>query len=184
MSHQEYSPNNQTTVRFTKGNGLLPTKIQQDIRDHLDFLYGSQASLKIFPRLVEILQAHHQEYDTPRQTSRLSHEDVILITYADQIQTPNEMPLETLANFITRYLHGLVNAVHILPFYPYSSDDGFSVIDYRRVNSDFGSWDNIQQIGISFRLMVDAVINHISSKSAWFQAYLQDMPPYSNLKAR
>jgi sucrose phosphorylase len=88
------------------------------------------------------------------------------------------MPLQTLTRFSERYLSGLVNGIHLLPFFPYSSDDGFSVIDYRAVNPAFGSWDDISQLGRGFRLMFDAVINHVSAQHEWFKAFRRDDPPY------
>jgi sucrose phosphorylase len=102
----------------------------------------------------------------------------MLITYADQLREPDRPPLQTLTGFCERYLTGLVSSVHILPFYPYSSDDGFSVIDYRAVNPEFGSWEHIAGLGRSFRLMFDAVINHASVQHEWFQAFLRDEPEY------
>jgi sucrose phosphorylase len=56
----------------------------------------------------------------------------------------------------------VVNGVHLLPFYPYSSDDGFSVIDYKQVNPALGVWDDVARVGQNF-LMFGSVINHISA---------------------
>ncbi len=104
--------------------------------------------------------------------------DAILITYGDQLHEPDRPPLRTLAEFCDRYLRGVVSGIHILPFYPYSSDDGFSVIDYRAVNPALGTWDDVARVGQHFRLMFDGVINHISAHSAWFQAFLRGEPAY------
>jgi len=75
------------------------------------------------------------------------------------------------------YMKGVVNSVHILPFFPFSSDDGFAVIDYKKVNKELGDWDNIKGIADQFKLMADLVINHISSKSEWFQQYINGEEP-------
>ena len=72
----------------------------------------------------------------------------------------------------------MVDDIHLLPFYPYSSDDGFSVIDYKQVNPALGTWDDVARVGQNFHLMFDGVINHISAQSAWFKAFLQDDPKY------
>jgi sucrose phosphorylase len=68
--------------------------------------------------------------------------------------------------------------VHILPFFPFTSDDGFAVTDYEQVNSKLGDWADINRIGDEFRLMSDLVLNHMSSQSKWFNEYLQGHPPY------
>ena len=104
--------------------------------------------------------------------------DAILIAYPDQVRQAGEATLQTLRRFCRRHLSGVLNAIHLLPFYPFSSDDGFSVIDYRGIAPGLGGWEDIRSLGTSFLLMFDAVINHISAESAWFQAYLQDEHPY------
>ena len=89
---------------------------------------------------------------------RWSEKDSILITYANSIQTPGEIPLQTLSAFLEDNLHGTINNIHILPFFPYSSDDGFSVIDYRLVNPDWGDWQDIARIAGKFDLMVGGMV--------------------------
>ncbi len=79
-----------------------------------------------------------------------------------------------------KYMKGVVNTIHILPFYPYSSDDGFAVIDYKKVNEDLGNWDDIKGISDQFNLLVDLVINHISSKSEWFKQHIKGEQPGCN----
>jgi len=111
---------------------------------------------------------------------RWSEKDSILITYANSIQTPGEIPLQTLSAFLEDNLHGTINNIHILPFFPYSSDDGFSVIDYRLVNPDWGDWQDIARIAGKFDLMVDLVINHCSRENLWFFDYIANNEPYSD----
>jgi len=94
------------------------------------------------------------------------------------VQLPNEKPLQTLRAFCEQYLANVVNGIHILPFYPWTSDDGFSVVDYRKVDSNLGAWEDISSMQSHFRLMFDGVINHISAQSEWFKAFLQDDPHY------
>ncbi|HLO29865.1 MAG TPA: alpha-amylase family glycosyl hydrolase [Anaerolineales bacterium] len=150
------------------------------IRSHLSALYGRSAGDEAFDRLRAILGRYHHLPVSPAEgTDRsLSERDMLLITYADQLHEADTFPFETLANFCEQYLSGLVNSLHLLPFFPYSSDDGFSVIDYKAVNPAFGSWDDVARLGRSFRLMFDAVINHVSVQHEWFQAFLQDDPHY------
>jgi sucrose phosphorylase len=96
------------------------------------------------------------------------------------IQREDEPPLETLYRFLRDHTPDALRGVHILPFFPYSSDEGFSVIDYRRVNSDLGNWEHVETIAGEFRLMADVVINHVSSQSMWFQGFLAGRQPYSD----
>jgi len=149
------------------------------VRSHLVALYGQSLGDDTLRRLRAMMDGYRglpifqQEAD-----SLLSEGDSVLITYADQLSEPDRFPLETLSRFCEGYLSGLVSTVHILPFYPYSSDDGFSVIDYRAVNPQFGDWNHIARLHQNFRLMFDAVINHASVQHEWFQALLRDDPHY------
>ncbi|MFB5662679.1 alpha-amylase family glycosyl hydrolase [Alteribacillus sp. HJP-4] len=104
----------------------------------------------------------------------------MLITYGDQIREPGEKPLASLHSFLNRYVSDIVSAVHILPFYPYSSDDGFSVIDYYSIDPALGGWEDVRGLSSDYSLMFDAVINHISAKSTWFEGYLHGDARYRN----
>jgi sucrose phosphorylase len=114
----------------------------------------------------------------PRE--RLTEKDVVLITYGDLLHAPGKRPLEVLAEFAGRFGRGFVNTIHLLPFFPYSSDRGFSVIDYDEVDPRLGSWEDIEQLGRRFHLMFDGVFNHVSAKSAWFQSFLNGRPGYQD----
>jgi glucosylglycerate phosphorylase len=156
--------------------------VAERIKEHLDFLYGEEGA-RLFPeiksRLQEFKRRNSHIRSKPTSQIELSEHDAILITYGDQIREPGRPPLHTLAEFLKRRLHGVFSGVHILPFYPYSSDDGFSVIDYYAVDEALGDWEDIREIGLGFRLMFDAVINHISQHSSWFQAFLRGEAPYT-----
>lgn len=106
-----------------------------------------------------------------------TQKDAMLITYGDMVHAPDERPLVTLRRFLAEYLGGAVNTVHVLPFFPYSSDDGFSVIDYLQVNPELGTWEDIEAIAGDFRLMVDVVLNHCSRQSRWFRDYVGGISP-------
>ena len=103
----------------------------------------------------------------------LCEDDAILITYADSIRKKEEKPLCTLHRFLADHVKSAVTCVHILPFFPSSSDEGFSVIDYREVDPEFGTWEDIRNIGREYRLMADLVMNHVSTRSQWFQGFLR-----------
>ena len=162
---------------------LIPM-IQPDlstVHSHLLALYGQSVGEETLERLRLILNGYQgPPAFSGEGNSLLSERDSILITYADQLREPHVFPLRTLTDFCEGYLSGLVNCIHILPFYPYSSDDGFSVIDYREVNPEFGHWGHISHLSRNFRLMFDAVINHASVQHDWFQGFLRDDPRYRN----
>ena len=147
-----------------------------NLTDHLTFLYGADKSPQYFERVQKIMEGYRGRI--PAHDASLTERDSILITYGDQVQMPGENPLQTLSAFCRQNLTGVVNGIHILPFYPWTSDDGFSVVDYRKVDPDLGDWDDISSMQSHFRLMFDGVINHISSQSDWFKAFLNDDPHY------
>ena len=107
-----------------------------------------------------------------------SQGDALLITYGNSIIDGAHKPLDLLNDFLHRYLRGTVNGVHVLPFFPYTSDDGFAVTDFRAVNPQLGDWSDINRIAGDFKLMSDLVLNHVSSQGAWFNAYRQGQAPY------
>lgn len=142
---------------------------------HLTFLYGGNLSTRLLERTQNLIEAYRPRIQ-PR-SGELTQRDSILISYGDQVQAQNEKPLKTLKRFCDLYISGVVSGIHILPFYPWTSDDGFSVTDYRQIDPALGDWDDVSAMQ-NFRLMFDAVINHISSQSEWFQKFLQDDPHY------
>lgn len=148
---------------------------------YLADLYGAERAPEIAARLEALIAHHRSALPTPARPGRqvaLDERDALLITYGDQVTAPGEAPLHTLTNVCEQRLTGLVSGVHILPFYPWTSDDGFSVVDYRAIDPALGTWADVRALGRRFRLMFDGVVNHISAASAWFQAFLRDEPKY------
>lgn len=112
------------------------------------------------------------------------HRDVVLITYADQVRAPGVSPLKAQHEFLTdNQLDDLIRCVHLLPFCPSTSDDGFSVADYLAVDPDFGTWEDINRLGQDFDLMYDLVLNHSSQKHDWFQQFIADNPEFADFYA-
>ena len=158
--------------------------MNERVTSSLSAVYDGEAVQTILRELtpkIERFRTAHPELNrmSDVRQSGFCERDVVLITYGDQIQEPGQAPLRTLDEVLAKRIGGLINTVHILPFYPFSSDDGFSVIDFTAVNPPLGDWDDVQRMGAHFRLMFDAVINHISQASDWFQAYLRGEAPYS-----
>lgn len=151
---------------------------ENHIRNQLDYLYGDQSE-QIWLEINKIIKEFRiRNRVLPSDKFHLTEKDAILITYGDQFQESKRSNLQSLNNFLEQYLGGAVNRIHLLPFYPYSSDDGFSVIDYRQVDPEIGTWQDIHQLSQNYQLMFDAVINHISRESSWFQEFLQGELPY------
>jgi sucrose phosphorylase len=133
----------------------------------------------------EVFSAFWPEGTSPRKRARTpsnglwSERDAVLITYGDTLQDGQHKPLDLLQDFLANHMEGVVNGVHILPFFPFSSDDGFAVTDYRAVNSSLGEWSDIARIASRFHLMSDLVLNHVSSQGAWFNSYRQGHEPFN-----
>jgi glycosidase len=154
------------------------TEKEKTILKYLKTLYKNREADKTFTRAKALLAKYKDKIKT--RDFQFSERDVVLITYGDSFLKPGENPIKTLGFFLNTYLTGLVTVVHVLPFFPYSSDDGFSVVDYKEVNPDLGNWDEIDSLGKKFHLMFDAVINHISAKSKEFQGFLEGDEKYKN----
>lgn len=144
--------------------------------EKLKRIYGESVGAETYQKLVDLIGA----MPAKNPPLAIDETDVILITYADQVQTADEAPLRTLHTFLKETIQSFIKGVHLLPFYPYSSDDGFSVIDYYAVNPDFGTWADVSAFQDDFRLMFDAVFNHISAKSDWFQGFVRSESPYTD----
>ena len=153
------------------------SKPDSSLLPYLSALYGPEIGQTAFKKLQRRIQAFRGRYSAPL-VEPLHQGDSILITYGDQFQQEGENPLQTLFIFYQKHLRDFINGIHILPFFPYSSDDGFSVIDYRAVNPELGAWEEVRRLGEHVRLMFDAVVNHISSESDWFQGFLEGASPY------
>jgi glycosidase len=141
----------------------------QSIREKLFFLYGKERAEETLKKLKSTLKRYEKKI--PVKHYLFTEKDVVLITYGNAFLKPGEKPLQTLSRFCSKYLKGIFSTIHVLPFFPYSSDDGFSVIDYKRVNHKLGSWRDIDRLGAQFELMFDAVINHISKESREFKGF-------------
>jgi hypothetical protein len=158
---------------------LAPARTTARWKAILPKLYGESMTAAVFDEFAGRVESRHAT-TPPRigRTEPLNQKDVILITYPDQVQVEGRPPLSVLSEFCEKYFAGIIRYLHILPFYPSSSDDGFSVLDYRAVDPALGTWDDISRLSRSFGLMVDAVLNHASVESAWFRGFLRDEPPY------
>lgn len=157
----------------------FPSHLQNPIRQRLHRLYGERADF-LMERLFMLLGRYGVSSTArPAPATRWSEQDAVLITYADMVQAEEQRPLTSLMHFARRRLRGAVNSIHILPFCPWSSDDGFSVIDYREVDPRYGKWSDVEALGNHFDLMFDLVLNHCSQQSSWFKDFISGIAPGS-----
>jgi sucrose phosphorylase len=111
-----------------------------------------------------------------------SKNGVMLITYANSMGK-NIAQLEYVLNHIVK---GAVAGVHILPFFPSSSDRGFSPLRYDIVDPEFGDWSDLARLSEKYFLMYDFMINHLSSQSSYFQDFIakKDKSPFTTMFIR
>ncbi len=154
--------------------------MQRRLTAQLQLLYPNHNAERLAQRAIELFWPDKSQIvENEHGADKLlwDESDIALITYGGTIQSDREAPLKTLYRFLKDRVGQKIGMVHILPFFPYSSDDGFAVIDYLAVNENLGDWLDIEKIGAEYRLMADLVINHGSSQSKWFQQFLSGEAP-------
>lgn len=152
------------------------------MRRRLATIYGIEEADILLDRLYRMIGRYGVGIQPTQNGTNLKAKDVVLITYADMVKSESaeQSSLNSLKEFCTLRLKGAVSAIHILPFYPWTSDDGFSVVDYREVCVEYGTWDDVSKLSEEFDLMFDLVLNHCSSKSPWFKEYVSGVEPGLN----
>lgn len=146
--------------------------------EHLMTIYKDEAIAQATADKME--QRFSAFENIPARGGWLSEKDSMLITYGDSLYAQGESGFETLHRFLNKFVGDAISTVHILPMFPYTSDDGFSVVDYKQINPDLGTWEHVNHLAQDYGLMFDAVVNHISKSSDWFKAYLACKAPYSD----
>jgi len=148
------------------------------IEESLNLIYSKEDAANAYERTIALINKYKQKVESAPYY--LTQKDIILITYGDQVFHSGETALSTLFSFLNEYVRDIINTVHILPFYPHSSDDGFSIVNYKGVCPLKGSWKDIENINKNHRIMFDGVINHMSQLSRWFNCYLADIPEFED----
>lgn len=143
---------------------------------HLSSVYGefksSDQLTELTCQLLGIMQVDPQAPPPAPHQNKWLASDIVMITYGNSVMKKDEAPLQTLKHFLDDYFADCINTVHILPFFPYCSDDGFAVKDFFQVNPELGTWSDINALANDYRLMADLVINHGSSSSQWFLNFI------------
>ena len=173
---------------FTKPLLEIPAEVRQRMLLRLSLLYGSAEAEEWMPELERILKVHHAHkpqklVEVERGFDPAEHfteKDLILITYGDMIHGEGGTPLAVLHNFVETHNPGVINTLHILPFFPYSSDKGFAVVDFKTVDPNLGSWNDILNMAADYNLMFDGVLNHCSSRSQMFREFLRGDPRFKD----
>lgn len=157
----------------------IDASAQDRLGKRLCEIYGARGTTTL-PQLLDLMRRYRDLHD-PVRGERWGERDVVLITYGDQVRQPGATPLESLRQFLLdSKLVDVINTVHLLPFCPYTSDDGFSVVDYLAIDPALGSWEDIARLRQQSDLVFDLVLNHVSQSSAWFQGYLQGDARYAD----
>jgi len=147
------------------------------VESHLSFIYPDDDPVQLAKKLIQLMELNENCLKPGNHENTWNQGDIFMIAYGDSVLNDGEEPLQTLYRFMDERLRGIINGVHILPFFPYSSDDGFSVIDYTQVNDALGDWSHIEIIAKHYNLMADLVVNHCSSRSRWFDNFKQRKTP-------
>ena len=161
----------------------MSSALTQQIEHHLEFIYRDTEVDNTDNLAAELIQLMRLENIEPIKNRYINHwdeKDSILICYGDSVLEPERQPLASLKSFLDSYSKDMIDGVHILPFYPFTTDDGFSVLDYSTVNPSLGDWDDIVAIADNYSLMADLVINHCSARSLWFDNFKKNRDPGRN----
>ena len=155
--------------------------LQDILSRHIEFIYPQEDAQALSANLCAAFNlppdSQMRHGSAHSKAAPWSQEDSFLITYGDSLVSDDKKPLKNMLAFLTGHLQNTVSGVHILPFFPFTSDDGFAVSDYENVRDDLGAWSDIAAIGEEFRLMSDVVINHASAGHRWFEQFLNDEAP-------
>lgn len=154
----------------------MAEKFSEKIKKSLGVIYPDAIIAdKAYELICDVLSQYR---DIPSKGGWLDEKDLMLITYGDTLKKDGEKGLCTLKSFLDEFVGEAISSVHLLPMFTYTSDDGFSVVDYKEINPDLGDWKEVNALAGSYNLMFDAVLNHNSKSSAWFKKYLEGEKPY------
>lgn len=148
------------------------------IEEKLKLIYGNLYEDYYLDMMMKVYEKYN--YLKNVKIKPLDQSSVYLITYGDSFYEKDKYTLETLNSFCNKYLSDIISDIHILPMFEYTSDDGFSVVDYKKIDTRLGSFDSLNKMSEKYRLMYDFVVNHISKSSDWFRGYLNNEEKYKD----
>ena len=165
-----------------KNTNLDIKNIDQLINEKLLFIYRNEKigfNIKYYSDLIlDLIKTFQKDYKFKKKI--ISEKTFLLISYGDNLKNKNEVPLKALKNFFEKNLKTFFEILHVLPFYPSSSDGGFSVTDHKNVNKDLGTWNDIRSLSNHASIMADLILNHSSIKGKWFNSFIKEKEDYKN----
>lgn len=159
----------------------FPKKLREGVAQYLASLYPDANAQALTNRLLTTFwpdATPTRGRPRPLERPPWDQRSAYVITYGNTIEDGAHKPLDLLRDFAETQLADTFTGLHILPYFPFTSDDGFAVTDYLAVNSALGDWADVERIAERFTLMSDLVLNHGSSGAQWFADYLQGHAPY------
>ena len=151
----------------------MSESLKTNLNIHFQTIYGEILDQNEILDLINEVLSLYNNQDYNLTDPYWSQDDVFLISYGDSFFEKDEKKLKSLSKFMNKYGYPNFNNLHILPFFPFSSDDGFSITDYEKVRDDLGEWSDIQSLSKKYKLMSDIVINHASIKSKYFNEFIK-----------
>ncbi|EGT3616725.1 alpha-amylase [Clostridium perfringens] len=149
-----------------------------NIEEKLKFIYKNDYKKEYLDSMKTLISKWDR--NNFQKINKVSEKNIYLITYGDAIYEEGEKTLKTLKKFLNNKIKDSITDVHLLPMFEYTSDDGFSVVDYMKVDENLGDWNDLDELAKDYRLMYDFVANHMSKSSQWFKGYLNDEEEYKN----
>ena len=150
------------------------------VYSHLKIIYQNILPDEVINNLTDQIFEITPQVKNDDRLENWNENDIFLISYGDSIVSAKDKKLKTLKKFFDEFITPHFNNVHILPFFPFSSDDGFSITDYKKVRDDLGSWEDISLLSKDYRVMADIVINHASKQSEYFQKFVRGNYEYKD----
>ena len=146
---------------------------ENKIKSYIRKIYkNNRDASRLLNSIVSLIDEDNLASKKKLTSKNWSQKSSFLITYADSIKSENDSPLLVLNQFLQKYIDS-IDSIHILPFMPSSSDSGFSVIDYYKIDGKLGDWKDLNLISKNKNIMIDIVLNHASKSSKWFANFLK-----------
>ena len=151
------------------------------LRRRLGKLYGVERADRLLDRMYQMIGRYGVGVglSPSGQSNGLSQQDVVLITYADMVQSKGRAPLDVLREFCSQHLKG-----RYLPFIYCLFIPGLQMMDFQW-------WITVRFIlimenGLTLRISQGVPVNvrfgakHCSSKSPWFKEFVSGVEPGMN----
>ena len=154
---------------MNKNDNSKYKKITNDVNAIYSYILSSSEIKKLSNDIIKLVKVKSNQ-----KVRKIKETDILLITYADTFKEKKKKSFTVLNSFLEKFLKNSINIVHILPYYPSSSDGGFAVTNFFRIDDRHGNWSDLKKISKNFKIMSDVVLNHASSESKWFKNFLKN----------